>query len=102
MTAHAGVEPIGDVDGAIRADRDVGGTELGLQDAGGLAAEEVGTRPLLLLVGSEEVEALELHAGTIGLGQIAEDDILAGFTGEEQAVPLRIKRTVLIEGHAGG
>ena len=101
VTAHAGVEPIGDVDGAIWADRNVGGTELGLQDAGGLAAEEIGTRPLLLLVGSEEVKALELHAGTIGLGQIAEDDVLAGFTGEKQAVPLGIKRTVLIEGHAG-
>ena len=100
MAAHTGVEPIGDVDGTIRTDADVGRTELGLQDAGGLAAEEVGTGPLLLLVRGEEIEALEFHAGAIRLGQVTEDDVLAGFAGEEQSIPLRIQRAILIEGHA--
>ena len=100
VAAHTGVEPIGDVDGTIRTDADVGRTELGLQDAGGLAAEEVGTSPLLLLVRGEEIEALEFHAGAIRLGQVSEDDVLAGFAGEEQSIPLRIQRAILIEGHA--
>ena len=102
MAAHARIEPIGDVDGAIRTDAHVGRTELGLQIAGGLATEEVGARPFLLFIGGEEIEALELHAGAVGLGQVTEDDVLAGFTGEEETVPLRIEGAVLIEGHAGG
>ena len=101
MAAHARVEPVGDVDRTIRTDADIGRTELGLQDTGGLATKEVGTSPHLLLIGGEEVEALELHAGAIRLGQVTEDDILTGFAGEEQAVPLRIQRAVLVERHAG-
>ena len=102
MSTHAGVEPVSDIDGTIRTDADVGRTELRLQDARGLAAKEVGTGPLLLLVGREEVEAFEFHAGAIGLRQVTEDDILPGFAGEQQTVPLFAHRTILVEGHAGG
>ena len=41
VTAHARIEPVGDIDGTIRTDADVGRTEHGLQRSGGLAAEEV-------------------------------------------------------------
>ena len=83
VAAHAGVEPIGDIDGAIRTDADIRRTEHRLQRAGGLAAEEVGAGPFLLLVGGEEIKAFQLHAGTVRLGQVTKDDVLTRFAGEE-------------------
>ena len=81
MSTHARVEPIGEVDGAVGTDGHIGWTEHRLKHARGAATEEVRARPFLLLIRGDEVKALELHAGAIRLRQVAEDDVLTGFTG---------------------
>ena len=102
MSANTAVEPIGHVDRTIRSDGDIAGSEHRLQISRSFAAKEIGAGPFLRLVRSHEIETLQLVASAIGHGQIAEDNILPGLAGEEEAVPFRIKRAVLVVGHPGG
>ena len=102
VAADTGVEPIGDIQCAIGTDADIAGAELRLQLARGPAAEEVAACPFLLFVGGEEVHALQLEACAIGHGEIAEDDVLAGFASEQQAAPFFAERPIFIKGHASG
>ena len=102
MAADARVEPIRHVKRAIGADGDIGGAEEGFDLVVGFAALEVGACEFAFLVGGEEIDALQLEARAIGDGKVAENDVLAGLAGEQQALPFRAERAVFIIGDTGG
>ena len=101
MAADARIEPVRHVDRAIGSDGHVRRTEEGLQLLGFVAAAlEIGAGELALLVGGEEVEALQLEARTIGHGLVAEDGVAAGFAAEEKSARVLAEGAVLVKGDA--
>ena len=103
VAADARVDPVGDVDRAVGADRDVGRTEQRRHRAGdaAAAAEEVRPGVLLLLVRGDEDLPVEREVRAGRLRLVGEDLVAAGFGREERALPRRAERAVLVEHVAG-
>ena len=104
MAAGALVIPVADVDRAIRAHADIAGAEkrLALVAHVVLAADEVAAFEHAARVGRAEIESLEFEARAVRFGQIAEDDIAAGFATEQQTAPFFAQRAVFDEAEARG
>ena len=101
MTADAGVEPVGHVHRPVGADRHIAGAEHDLEALIATGSPlEVGAGIVALGIAGQEVEALELEVGSVGLGQVAEDDIAARFAAQQQAAVLLTQRSVFVEGDA--
>ena len=85
MATDTGIEPIGDIDGAVGADTDIAGAEFCFDIAIGATSEEVGASPAAFFIGGHKVKAFEFEASAIWFGEVAEDDIFSSFASEEEA-----------------
>ncbi len=104
VAAGALVEPVADVDRAIRADADVGGAEERAALVGEVVrtADEVAALEHAGGVAGAEVETLEVEARAVRHRQVAEDDVAPGFAAQQQAVPFLAQCTVFVKAHACG
>jgi hypothetical protein len=103
VSAGAGIEPIGNVDGAVGPDGDVGRTKPCFQVVGALfAAGGVDSGEIFFLVGGKKAEALEFIASAFCFGKVSEDDVARGFTAEENAPPLGAEFVALVGDDTGG
>lgn len=109
MAADTGVIPIGNIDGSIRTDGDVGRTE---QDAlirlgGGVRFEpmEVGAFEFAGRVRVNEVPArvdVEGEGALLRDELVSEDRVTRGFAIQERTFPCGAKGAVLVDRDAGG
>lgn len=67
-----------------------------------VARHAVDAGKVLRFVCRQKLHTVELVAGTVGLREVAEDDVARGFAAEEQAAPLVAEGIALVEGDAGG
>ena len=104
VATDARVGPVGDVERAIRADADVGGTEVEpglvrISHAAVLfrAAGEVGSVELFFRIGRQEIGALQLESRAVLSRLVAENDISRCLAGQQRAGEFPAQRAVFVK-----
>lgn len=104
MTSNSRIVPLGNIERAVGADRNVRRSEKRVNFSIGSRAstDEIWVGEFSRCVARHEVRAIQLEACSFPFGLVAEDHVPAGFADEEGADPFVAQGAVFVVNNPGG